>query len=93
MLMDNVFQYSHQNPVFPSFCTSNFKQARGKYASWNSAFIFEEITVTIRQFNPGQEHFKKQPMTKKSLFSINFSSNYLKKGICSTVLVQLFQVS
>ena len=55
----------------------------GWYASWNSAFIFEEITATIRQFNPGHEHFKKQQMMRKNLFFINSSLSYLKKGICS----------
>ena len=45
-----------------------------------------EITATIRQFNPGHEHFKKPQTMKKNLFFINFSLSYLKKGICSTLL-------
>ena len=45
-----------------------------------------EITATIRQFNPGHEHFKKPQTMKKNLFFINFSLSYLKKGICSTLI-------
>merc|ERR1712131_80858 len=43
-------------------------------------FQKREITATIKQFNPGHEHFKKQPTMKKNSFFINSSLSYLKKG-------------
>jgi len=58
----------------------NRSEKQSKKNLQKQAFIFEEITATIRQFNPGHEHFKKQQMMKKSLFFINSSLSYLKKG-------------